>query len=50
MALQLILGRAGSGKSYTLIQKIISLSMKMEDKNFVQLYLNNIQWKLKKKY
>ena len=35
MALQLILGRAGSGKSYTLIQKIISLSMKMEDKNFV---------------
>lgn len=35
MALQLILGRAGSGKSYTLIQKIISLSMKMEEKNFV---------------
>ena len=51
MALQLILGRAGSGKSYTLIQKIISLSMKMEEKNFVAVepdllmqYLKN--WEL----
>lgn len=50
MALQLILGRAGSGKSYTLIQEMISLSMKMENKSFVAVVPEQYSMETQKKY